>query len=389
MPRPPGSFALLLVLACGCHRAASARARATAAADAGATADVPCVPTETIAVRRPALSGTRRDAYTLARALASTQGPELAASLRPDSEDYAAVFDPPLARSLEEWAARYWDALDQTHGVMLNEIQLARAPNEGPREVELFALTPDLLARPGSELCGRAYVTSGIERHLAAGTTIYCYSFHEVDHVAPPPADALVYVRGHWAFFPHPNAAPKSSYAPKCPPRVTTASAPIAILTPTPSSDPAGPDAARETLERMLGDRDHAHDELTKLEPTLADVRAVYREPAASRLFAAMKPKWQAVRRGGDYEDATSHGVLPSADDEIVHLAASPPDRIGGVDSGCPVGYRQVAADLLPTARIYCFTFSHIGLNGIGGDGLVFVRGRWVLIPRPWELLKK
>ena len=348
-----------------------------------------CTPTTTISVRRPSLDGTRREAYALARALASDQGPELAAALRPDSEDYAAVFDQPLAQRMEQWAARWWDALDAAHAVMLNDIQLARAPDQAPLEVDLYALTPSMLESPGSELCGAAYTKSGIQHHIAKGTTVYCFSFHAIDHVAASKniADALVFVRGHWAFFPHPNEVPKTFYAAKCAPRVVTDNAPIAIATPRAPSDPSGPDAARAMLEHWIADRADAPAELAKLEPTLADVRAVYREPAASQLFAAMKPKWAAVRRGGDYTDSIGGHVLPQPDDEVVHLAASTPDTIGGEDSECPVGYRDVVRDLLPNTRIYCFTFSRIGLSGSSMDGLVFVHGRWVLIPRPWELL--
>ena len=378
---------VLLILSACRLRGHTTKDSGDAAAHAAAPA---CDPTTTLSVRRPSLDGTRREAYALARSLAGDQGPELAAALRPDSEDYAAVFDAPLAQRMEQWAARSWDALDAAHGVMLNDIQLARAPSQGPLEVDLYALTPRMLEHPGSELCGRAWATSGIEKHIAAGTTVYCFSFHAVDHVASSRiADALVFVHGHWAFFPHPNEVPQTVYAPTCPPRVVTDNASIAIATRPASTDPSGPDAARALLEHWIADRADAPAELAKLAPTLADVRAVYREPAASRLFAAMEPKWAAVRRGGDYTDSTGSHVLPDPDDEVVHLSSSTPDTIGEADSECPVGYRHVARDLLQNARIYCFTFSRIGLSGTSMDGLVFVRGRWVLIPRPWELLGK
>lgn len=357
---------------------------------ASASAQTACVPTQTVTVRRPTeFPGTREGAYRLVQALASAEGPALVASLRPDSEDYAAVFDATLAGPMMDWASRFWDSTEAAHSVMLGDMQLARASASEPTEIALYALTPELLHHPGSELCGRAYVTSGVERHIAPGITVYCYGFRPVKEPVARLADALVYVHGHWAFFPRPNEVPKSIYNPQCPPLVTTDPTPLRIDPTTqvspPQTDPSGPDAARAVLSRMIGNPAGVR-ELAKLEPTLADVRAVYREPAATRLYAAMKPKWDAVRRGSDWVDATHDGVLPSNDDDAVELYGSSADAIGGAESGCPTGYRSVAKYLEPNAFVYCFTFVRIGRSGMGMDGLVFANRHWVLIPRPWEL---
>jgi hypothetical protein len=382
--RSIGHFALVALLLLACRR--STPVGAGAAPSASSAKVERCVATKVLTVKRTAtVPGTAAGAYQLVTALGSTQGPPLAASLRPDSDDYPAVFDQELAARLEDWASHFWEAFDPAASSMLDGMELAHVPGNVEREVALFGLTPNMLQHPGSQLCGMAYAKSGIEKHIQPSLTFYCYGFRAVDQDRARLADALVFVRGHWALFPRPNDVPKTVYTPGCPPRITTD--PTSLVLPpkdpevVPSPGSAGD--ARLLLGRMLASDDAAHAELAKLEPSLADVRALYVEPAASRIFNAMKPKWDRVRRGGALLDGET--ALPMPRDEIVQLHGARPETIGLEDSGCPIGYRSVAAYLQRKAYLYCYTFSAIGLGGIGMDGLAFVRGHWILVPRPWE----
>ncbi|MDB4998051.1 MAG: hypothetical protein JWM74_5483, partial [Myxococcaceae bacterium] len=51
-----------------------------------------------------------------------------------------------------------------------------------------------------------------------------------------------------------------------------------------------------------------------------------------------------------------------------------------------PVPYAIVASHLVGTSTIYAFRFVEPGKNdGNTFDGLVYLNGHWVLIPKPWR----
>ena len=148
---------------------------------------------------------------------------------------------------------------------------------------------------------------------------------------------------------------------------------------------PFGLDGARALLSRMTVSKAMARAELRELEPSLDEVRALYKEPAASRIFAAMGPKWARFKAGGELLDGER--VLPAEGDQIVHLSTMRGSELATADRACPAEYRSVVEDLKPEAYLYCYAFSPMGLPGVEMDGLSNVGGHWVLVPRPWKLL--
>ncbi len=137
----------------------------------------------------------------------------------------------------------------------------------------------------------------------------------------------------------------------------------------------------------MLDDRGSLRAQLLALEPGLEDYRAVYTEPAATRLAKAMKPRWDAARAGAPLLSASDE-ILPEIGDDTVHLVSAAAPQVKAGVHGCPSGYAEVAQSLRDDAVVHCFSFSPVGLGeGVMMDGLVYARGRWVLIPRPWAAL--
>lgn len=118
---------------------------------------------------------------------------------------------------------------------------------------------------------------------------------------------------------------------------------------------------------------------MSRLRPTSADYRAVYREPRASKLEVAHKALWDSGQSIGGKAGQTEIQIVLARTDDLID--GTPVAR------EFPGGYAQVAADLqrgLPIAR---FRYVEPGkTSGMAFDGLVHVNGRWVLIPSPWRV---
>lgn len=139
--------------------------------------------------------------------------------------------------------------------------------------------------------------------------------------------------------------------------------------------------AGRQLLRKFFAaDADHAA--LTaSLKPGPGDVRAVYAEPLASRLIAS-------------YEQLFQPGAVirpkPEHEDLITVFTTT-----GELRSGAPVlgefpgGYKKVLPHFIANVPIGRFKFVKPGESlGLAFDGLIFVNGRWVLMPKPWRGLE-
>jgi hypothetical protein len=114
------------------------------------------------------------------------------------------------------------------------------------------------------------------------------------------------------------------------------------------------------------------------LAPTEADIRAVFSEPLASKLvphYAAMFASSQAV-------------IGPKAGQTAVLVTLTTTGRLksGGPDlAEFPGGYADVAPYFNQDVPIVRFKFVEPGETlGMAFDGLAFVNGRWVIMPKPW-----
>lgn len=143
---------------------------------------------------------------------------------------------------------------------------------------------------------------------------------------------------------------------------------------------PATADGARAVAAQFLaaapGDKKEA---LAKLRPTAADYRAAYREPLAGRLEEAQKSLWDSGQGLSGRPNQT----------EVIITFARTDDLIDGkpVLGEFPGGYKDITSQMIRGVPIVRFKLVEPGKTaGIAVDGLMHVNGRWVLIPKPWNI---
>lgn len=115
----------------------------------------------------------------------------LTKSLKPDADDYAAVFTGDAAKKLQETEETRW-----TNGLILLK------PTH-PTQTELLVLsaTTDEL-KAGSPNCPANY--KAVAADMKSGLTVYCFKFVEPGAKTGTAFDGLIFVNGHWALFSKP-----------------------------------------------------------------------------------------------------------------------------------------------------------------------------------------
>lgn len=117
------------------------------------------------------------------------------------------------------------------------------------------------------------------------------------------------------------------------------------------------------------------------LAPTDTDIRMVYKPPLSDALIAAYRKLFRPGVKIGPKHGQTDLLVVWTTTD---HLIAGDP-----VLGQFPGGYRKVLGLMNPGVPIVRFKFVRPGETlGMAFDGLVFVNGHWVLMPKPWRALE-
>jgi hypothetical protein len=132
--------------------------------------------------------------------------------------------------------------------------------------------------------------------------------------------------------------------------------------------------------EFVKSDADH-HALTSALRPRAKDYAAVFKEPFATRLEQTNKNLW-----GGDALIRPKPGQT-----ELKITVATSDDLLAGgpVLKAFPGGYERVTSKMKAGVPIAVFRFVAPGQSaGLRFDGLVYVNGRWVLMPRPWRALE-
>ncbi len=146
---------------------------------------------------------------------------------------------------------------------------------------------------------------------------------------------------------------------------------------------PGSEAAARALVEQFLAPEADFVALTRALEPTEADIRAVYGEPLASNMVAIYAQVWA---------DPKNLTIAPRQGQSELLLWWSSTDKLIAGDrdlDGFPGGYREVLAYMQPGFPIVRFKFVKPGeTSGYAFDGLIFVNDRWVLMPKPWRLLQ-
>lgn len=117
-----------------------------------------------------------------------------------------------------------------------------------------------------------------------------------------------------------------------------------------------------------------------QLRPTKDDYKAVYGD-AADKLAATYDPAWDK----GELVLKPNDGQT-----ELKLWSATSDDLKNGTGNAneFPGGYKKVADKLQAGITLYRFKFVKPGEDlGMAFDGLVYVNGHWVIIPKPWRAL--
>lgn len=142
-------------------------------------------------------AGARQVLNGLLQATSNEEGVERTLALRATSEDYAALFEEPLATDLEEMHAGMWAQ------------KRAVAPKEGQTELLLWSATSEDLQ---NETGDAKEFPNGYKRAaklLKPGITWYRFKFVKPGERIGMAFDGLAFVNGRWVFTPKPWRAVK------------------------------------------------------------------------------------------------------------------------------------------------------------------------------------
>ena len=142
---------------------------------------------------------------------------------------------------------------------------------------------------------------------------------------------------------------------------------------------------SRADAEKLLGRFLDTGADLARLTADLApaapDISAVYGEPLAGRLVAMYGQMFTPGARIGPKPDQNALIVF--------HATTGALKRREAVLGEFPGGYEKVLDYIVGDYPIVRFKFVRQGEDlGLAFDGLIFVNGRWVLMPKPWRALK-
>jgi hypothetical protein len=143
-------------------------------------------------VAHPNFPGTADGAKALVAALAKPDAdPALGKGLRPDPDDYAAVYVGDAAKKAQAGYAGLWAS---------GNFQVKAAKPTQTDSIVLGATTDELKA--GSPNFPPSYKT--VAEQMKPGITVYFFKLVEPGSKNGTPYDGLVYVNGHWDVFPKP-----------------------------------------------------------------------------------------------------------------------------------------------------------------------------------------
>jgi hypothetical protein len=116
------------------------------------------------------------------------------------------------------------------------------------------------------------------------------------------------------------------------------------------------------------------------LRPSKADYEAVFSSGFATKAAAIYDPAWDAgqlvLKPKGGQTELLLHGI-PTAD-----IKAWSPNAAADL----PGGYQKIKDEFKDGNTVYSFKFVKPGeTSGMAFDGLVFVNGHWVVMPKPFR----
>lgn len=167
------------------------------------------------------------------------------------------------------------------------------------------------------------------------------------------------------------------------PPLPAAEPAPVASADASAPAPPSGSEEdARALLQQFVAaGADHAA--LTRsLRPQSKDFKALFDPGAAKKVEAAQTKDW----------DSNKAVIKPKpAQTEVRLWSATGAELAKGTGNAkeFPGGYKKVGKHLSPSAVYYRFKFVEPGKDvGTAYDGLAYVNGHWVIVPKPWRAIE-
>lgn len=150
------------------------------------------------------------------------------------------------------------------------------------------------------------------------------------------------------------------------------------------SAFPATEEGAKAMLQQFLKPGADRVKLSLALKPKSGDYAKVFAD-------AALAKKAETVY-GGLWESVKKRPLGPKEGQTEILLWGATTDELKaqtGNSSKFPGGYKTAAAKLKSGLKVYRFKFVKPGKRlGMAFDGLYNIDGRWVLMPKPWRLMR-
>lgn len=304
---------------------------------------------------------------------------------KPTHEDYLAVFEPDHAEKLEKHVSPAWEMMEEEAKKPSED----RPAREGFVDVVIYSASPDDFKNGAKAAEEFPDSYKEIASKFKDGITVHGARFAKEDGKEGGDfMQALIFVNGRWCIFPDPfrvGEPPKketlSDIDPARPSDAIKTDIDQSHLHPVDEPETAPEGSAKALLDPFVQpNADHAA--LTKaLQPTHDDYLAVFEPDFAAVIEESHRPLWESP----------DMVVMPNEGQTEVLLFETTTDDIRAwtpeVKDHFPGGYESIHEKFQPGLTICRFKFVKPGETiGMAFDGLIYVNGRWVLIPKPWRV---
>jgi hypothetical protein len=138
--------------------------------------------------------------------------------------------------------------------------------------------------------------------------------------------------------------------------------------------------SARAVLAPFLNAGGGRQRAMLALQPLPADYARILKEPLATRVRNDHRDFWNGLQVISHDPDETELQLIVATTDDLIAKRE--------VIDQFPGGYRDLAAWLQPGLRVARFRFVRPGRTlGTAYDGLFYLDGRWVFVPKAWRSL--
>lgn len=140
---------------------------------------------------------------------------------------------------------------------------------------------------------------------------------------------------------------------------------------------------AKRMLERFLKPEADYRDFTEELMPEEDDYKLYFKGEYADIAFKRYSEMWENENLAIMPDTTLCEIIIDSTTTEELR------EWTGIAAQEFPGGYKIIADKLQDSLKIYKFKFVQPGFGaGISYDGLVYLKGRWRIFPKPWRVLR-